>query len=192
MDRSPTTSARRSLRRISWRSFLSSVARYSSQSPLGEVMTGQTSSCSRRDVPAACAARSQGRIPAPAGPGRRSAAGAGRRRPMVGRRGRRRAAGEVSRPDAAATAAGRLGGQDRGVVGVVAGAEEDGLGIGGTRPAFGAVVALAQDRPVAMSSGSTSWRCISGTIARTSCQSIGPTEPSAATHTRYCSCAESP
>ena len=46
-----------SLRRISWRAFLPSVARYASKSAVAKVRTGQTSSCSRWTCQPSAAAR---------------------------------------------------------------------------------------------------------------------------------------
>ena len=127
---SPAASARRSLRRTSWRSFLGSVPRYPSKSvPASNVTTGQTSSRSRTRVQPAPVRRAEG-------VGQRDDRGiAAAEAPQVddvpggrvvgvvgavgGRQGVRQGFGhrrEVVRP-----------GQDRRVVGVVAGPEEDRL-----------------------------------------------------------------
>ena len=129
---SPAASARRILRRISWRAFLSSVrGSRRSRCPRGNVTTGQTSSRSRLSVQPL--GRSRARRRRPPGPrrrGRRSAGGAGR--------STSHGAGMVGIGEAPATRevvddgvgdgrqVGR-GGEDRGVVGVVGGAEEDRL-----------------------------------------------------------------
>ena len=128
---SPTASARRTLRRISWRSFLPSVPSQSSiEAPWGRVATGQTSSCSTVIVqPQSRSRRPKAAVRAVAdGSPQRS-----RRRSTASHcRGVMRVAavrevvgGGLGDP---VQVAGR--GQQRGVVGVVRGAEEHGLGVG--------------------------------------------------------------
>ena len=168
---SPAASARRILRRISWRAFLSSVDEVVLEvdASAGSVTTGQTSSRSRFDRPAV--ARS-------------------RRRPnAVGERvGRRIAAAQAAQVDdvpglrvvgSSASGVGRevidegvgdrrqvgRGGEDRRVVGVVGGAEEDRLGGRRDRRQVAAASPWRILDAVSASPGSTSWRCISGTIA---------------------------
>ena len=130
IDRSPTTAARRSLRRISWRSFLSSVARYSSQSPDGSADNRTHVLGLANDVPTLVLRsqrvieRREGGISRPQSaqvddvPGLIAVCSVGRLGQRLGHRGSHRR--QVVRI-----------GQKRRVVGVIAGAEEDRLGVVG-------------------------------------------------------------
>ena len=137
-------------------------SRRSSRRP-GTSTTGQTSSCSTLSVQPRRPRAARRRSPARPRPGRRSegdgdprrptgGGGSGRRRRRGSRRARRRPPAVLGR------------GEQRRVVRVVGGAEEHGLGIGrdggqrAGRPAWRIVVRSS------MSPGSTSWRCISGTM----------------------------
>ena len=86
-------------------------------------------------------------------PRARVVAGRRRTREVVGERRRRRPAGRAGR------------GEDRRVVGVVAGAEEDRLGVGRRRASAAARRRGGSSCASSTSPGSTSWRCMSGTIA---------------------------
>ena len=161
---SPTASARRTLRRISWRSFLPRVA---------EVVVHRRAvreGHDRADVLALEVERpALGHLAGTEGGGQRVGGRVAAAQPAqvddvpVGRAVR---LGEVGRERRRRRPAGRSGAhEDRRVVGVVRGPEEDRRGVG-RRPASASASAPWRIVVwVSASLGSTSWRCMSGTIA---------------------------